>query len=166
MCAPVSPGPEAAHATYLTLLLTTSFQLDLASRVPGKEGRGARLCAACPPHPDRGCGSPMTYALLVAPLPDPSSSIRLWWHYFISCPFRASWNLISPYWFPQFCPCPENWHVVNSLQGSPVECVICFLLEPQGAWVQRRGQRTWGCRLALLPFSSRRAQGQREGLHR
>lgn len=39
-------GPEAAHATYLTLLLTASFQLDLASRGPGREGGGARLRVA------------------------------------------------------------------------------------------------------------------------
>lgn len=54
-------GPEAAHATSLTLLLTTSSHLDLTSRAPGQEGRGARLCAACPPHLGRGCGSPMAY---------------------------------------------------------------------------------------------------------
>lgn len=66
-------GPKAAHATYLTLLLTASFQLDLASRGPGREGRGARLCVA-----RQGLWFPNDLCFAGGPSPDPSSSIRLW----------------------------------------------------------------------------------------
>lgn len=42
-----------------------------------------------PPTPRQGLWFPNGLSLLMAPLLDPSSSIRLWWLYFTSCPFRA-----------------------------------------------------------------------------
>lgn len=67
--------------------------------------------------------------------------------------FLPFWSFLEPrqsLLVPSILSMPWKWSRRNSLQGSPVECVVCFLLEPPWAWVQRRGQRSFGLQVGLV----------------